>query len=159
VCSNAGKHYEQEEDTQNPEGAMKKRKKGTHPRTGCTAHMYIKRKDAWFYVKDYSDEHNHPLLIKPSLTRFLRSHRNIPLEEKDFLRLLWECNIPTCWQMQLMPKFYGKLNDVPYIEKDVSNLKGTFKHDTNHHDMQDTLAFFDQMQSEDKNFFQKTKAR
>jgi hypothetical protein len=157
VCSNAGKKYEQKEDTQNPEGAVKKRKKGTHPRTGCTAHMYIKRKDAWFYVKDFSDEHNHPLLIKPSLTRFLHSHRNIPPEEKDFLRLLSECNIPTCRQMQLMSKFYGRLNDVPYIEKDVSNLKATFKHDTNHHDMQDTLAFFDQMQSEDKDFFRKLK--
>jgi hypothetical protein len=44
VCSNAGKNYEQKEDTQNPEGAVKKRKKGTHPGTGCTAHMYIKRK-------------------------------------------------------------------------------------------------------------------
>jgi hypothetical protein len=49
-------------------------------------------------------------------------------------------------------KIHGKLNDVPYIDKDVSNLKETFKHDTNHHDMQDTLAFFDQMQSEDKDF-------
>jgi hypothetical protein len=45
--------------------------------------------------------------------------------------------------MQLMAKFYGKLNDVPYIDKDVSNLKATFKHDINHHEMQDTLAFFD----------------
>jgi hypothetical protein len=96
VCTNAGKHYEPKEDTQNPEGAAKKRKKGTHPRTGCTTHMYIKRKDAWFYVKDHSDDHNHPFLIKPSLTRFLCSHRNIPPEEKEFLRLLWECNIPTC---------------------------------------------------------------
>jgi hypothetical protein len=56
-----------------------------------------------------------------------------------------------------MSKFYGRLNDMPYIEKDVSNLKSTFKHDTNHHDMQDTLAFFDQMQSEDKDFFRKLK--
>jgi hypothetical protein len=59
--------------------------------------------------------------------------------------------------MQLMSKFYGKLNDMPYIEKDVSNLKETFKHDRNHHGMQDTLALFDQMQSEDKDFFRKLK--
>jgi hypothetical protein len=56
-----------------------------------------------------------------------------------------------------MSKFYGKLNDVPYIEKDVSNLKATLKHDTNHHDMQDMLAVFDQMRSEDKDFFRKLK--
>jgi hypothetical protein len=46
VCTNVGKHYEPKKDTQNPEGAVKKRKKGTHPRTGFTSHMYIKRKDA-----------------------------------------------------------------------------------------------------------------
>jgi hypothetical protein len=43
VCINAGKHYEAKEDTHNLEGAVKKRKKGTHPMTGCTTHMYIKR--------------------------------------------------------------------------------------------------------------------
>jgi hypothetical protein len=59
--------------------------------------------------------------------------------------------------MQLMAKFYGKLNDVPYIDKDVSNLKATFKHDTNCHDMQDTLAFFDQIKTEDIDFFSKLK--
>jgi hypothetical protein len=46
VCSNEGKNYEQKEDTKNPEGAVKKTKKGTHPRICCTTHMYIKRKDA-----------------------------------------------------------------------------------------------------------------
>jgi hypothetical protein len=72
VCTKARKHYEENKDTQNPEGVVKKQKKGTHPRTGSTTHMYVKRKDACFYVQDY------PLLIKLSLTRFLRSHRNIP---------------------------------------------------------------------------------
>jgi hypothetical protein len=55
--------------------------------------------------------------------------------------------------MQLMEKFYGKLNDVQYIDKDMSNLKATFKHEKNHHDMQDMLAFFDQIKTEDKDFF------
>jgi hypothetical protein len=55
--------------------------------------------------------------------------------------------------MQLMSKFYEKLNGMPYIEKDVSNLKATFKHDTNHHDMQDTMVFFDKIKTEDKDFF------
>jgi hypothetical protein len=68
VCTKARKHYEENKDTQNPEAVVKKQKKGTHPRTGSTTHMYIKRKDAWFYVQDYSDDHNHPLLIKLSLT-------------------------------------------------------------------------------------------
>jgi hypothetical protein len=43
--------------------------------------------------------------------------------------------------------------DVPYIDKDVSILKATFKHEKNHHDMQDMLAFFDQIKTEDKDFY------
>jgi hypothetical protein len=69
------------EDTHNSQGAVKKLNKGTHPRTSCTTHIYIKRKDAWFYVEDYSDEYNHPLLIKSSLTRFLCSHWNTTRRE------------------------------------------------------------------------------
>jgi hypothetical protein len=61
--------------------------------------------------------------------------------------------------MQLMSKFGGKLNDVTYIEKYMSNLKANFKHDTSHHDMQDTVAFFVQIKTEDKDFFLQTKAR
>jgi hypothetical protein len=47
VCTKAGKPHAEKEDTQNPTSCVKKRKKNTHPRTGCTAHIYIKRKDAW----------------------------------------------------------------------------------------------------------------
>jgi hypothetical protein len=55
--------------------------------------------------------------------------------------------------VQITAKFYGKLNDMPYIGKDVANLKASFKHDTNNHDMQSTLAFFNKMRAEDKDFF------
>jgi hypothetical protein len=157
VCTKAGKPHAEKEDTQNPKSCVKKRKKNTHPRTGCTAHIYIKRRDSWWYVVHSSDDHNHPMLIKPSLSRFLRAHRNIPSEEKTFLRILHASNIETCRQMQLMASFYGKLNDVPYIEKDLANLRASFRNENNHHDMQDTLAFFDKMRAEDKDFFYKIK--
>jgi hypothetical protein len=50
LCTKAGTIYEAKEDTQTPKGGVKKRKKNTHPRTACAAHMYIKKKEAWFYV-------------------------------------------------------------------------------------------------------------
>ena len=72
------------EDTQITSSCVKKRKKNTHPRTGCLAHMFVRKKEAWWYVEHCTDIHNHPLIVKPSLTRFLRAHRNIPAEEKRF---------------------------------------------------------------------------
>ena len=157
VCTRAGKPYKPKEDTQNPKPVVKKRKKNTIPRTGCIAHVYVKRKGAWWYVVHSSDDHNHPLLIKPSLTKFLRSHRNIPVEEVHFLRMLHACNIPTSRQMQLMARFYENLENVPYIAKDIANLRASFRREHHHHDMQDTLAYFARMKSEDKDFFYKIK--
>ena len=127
ACTKAGKPHKENEDTQNPQPAVKKRKRNTNPRSECKAHMYVKKKGAWFYVAGWSDEHNHDMIIKPSLTRFLRAHRKIPAEEKKFLRMLHSCNIPTSRQMQLMGKFYGRLVDVPYIAKDVANQRAKFR--------------------------------
>ena len=88
VCTKAGKPHEEKEDTQITSSCVKKRKKNTNPRNGCLAHMFVKKREAWWYVERCTDQHNHPLIIKPSLTRFLRVHQNIPVEEKRFLRIL-----------------------------------------------------------------------
>ena len=117
--------------------------------------MFVKKKNAWWYVQHSTDEHNHPLIIKPSLTRFLRAHRNIPAEEKLFLRMLHACNIPTSRQMQIMSRFYGTMNAVPYIEKDIANLRAAFRNEHNHNDIQDTLELFEKLKAEDKDFFLK----
>jgi len=155
VCTCAGKPHKKKEAeiSQNPKSVVPTRKYNTHPRTGCKARMYLKRKDAWYHVEDFDDEHNHPLILKPSLTRF--SHRGIPPEEQVFLRMLHACNIPTSRQMQLMAQFYGGLSEVPYIAKDVSNLRAKFRNEHNHHDMQDTLEYFAKIHNDDPDFFVK----
>ena len=45
VCTKAGKNQEEKEDTQNPKGEVKKRKRATNPRTACAAHMFLKRRE------------------------------------------------------------------------------------------------------------------
>ena len=59
--------------------------------------------------------------------------------------------------MQLMARFYENLENVPYIAKDIANLRASFRREQDHHDMQDTLAYFARMKSEDKDFFYKIK--
>ena len=83
--------------------------------------MYLSHDDAWWTVDRFEDTHNHPLIKKPSLTKFLSSHRYIPKEEQDFLRVLHGCNIETARQMQLMSWFYGSAQDVPYTTQDIAN--------------------------------------
>ena len=95
VCYKADKPHMEKEDTQNPKSIVKKRKRSKIPRTGYPAHMYVKRVGSWWHVADFDDTHNHPLMNQPALAKFLRSHRYIPQEEKEFISLLHNSNVPT----------------------------------------------------------------
>ena len=97
VCGKYGKpktNKEETEDVQDPKGIVK-RERGKVVRSGCPAHLYITHTDAWWRVKRFNDDHNYPLIRKQSLTKFLSSHRNIPKDEQDFLKILHGCNIET----------------------------------------------------------------
>jgi len=80
--------------------------------------------DRW-HVIYFAPDHNHDLVVKPSLKKFLRSHKGIPKEEKEFIALLHGCNLSTGWIMQLMNEFYGSAQLVPYEGKDVGNFRST----------------------------------
>jgi len=93
-------------------GRKRKREKMQH--TDCKARMVIKLiADRW-HVIYFAPDHNHDLVVKPSLKKFLRSHNGIPKEEKDFIALLHGCNLSTGRIMQLMNEFYGFAQLVPY---------------------------------------------
>ncbi|OQU81231.1 hypothetical protein SORBI_3006G031701, partial [Sorghum bicolor] len=102
-------------------------------------------------------EHNHDLVVQPSLKKFLRSHRGIPKQEKDFIVLLHGCNLSTGRIMQLMSEFYGSAQLVPYDGKQVSNFRSTIHKTEKFKDMQKTLDYFRALKEEDPEFFYKIK--
>ena len=61
--------------------------------TKCRAKMVVKLKDDRWEVITFIADHNHPLIEKPSLLKYLRSHQGIPLEQKKFLTHLNDCNL------------------------------------------------------------------
>jgi hypothetical protein len=71
------------------------RKRETIKQTKCQARMFVKLIDNKWEVCYFVAEHNHPLVVKPSLTKYMRSHRGIPRDEKEFLRCLHNCNLET----------------------------------------------------------------
>ena len=73
----------------------KKWKRDKIVQTGCKAKMVVKLIDGRWEVIYFVGEHNHPLVDKPSLTKYLRSHQGIPPEEKAFLTHLHNCNLTT----------------------------------------------------------------
>ncbi|TVU32072.1 hypothetical protein EJB05_23790, partial [Eragrostis curvula] len=98
-------------------------------------------------------EHNHDLVQKFSLTKFLRSHRDIPPEEKQFIRTLHSCTIKTVWAYQLMCELYGGKQNVPYTVCDYKNLSKSYGAENEGKDMKKTFELFDEMKKQDPDFF------
>jgi hypothetical protein len=155
VCHRAGVQSKAKEDPQKPEPIVKQRKRNITVRTSCPARMFVKRRPNGWVVTEFNDNHNHPLIKKWSLTGYLRSHRNIPEEEKDFIRLLHSCNLETSRQMQLMARLHGPMDNMGYENKDVTNLRASFWSEHKYTDMQDTMAYFKTMKAQDKDFYYK----
>ena len=73
----------------------KKRKRETIKQTQCKAKMLVKLIDGRWEVTHFVRDHSHPLVNKPSLSKYLRSHQGISPDEKEFLRILYNCNLTT----------------------------------------------------------------
>jgi len=112
--------------------------------------------DKW-HVIFFAPDHNHDLVQKPSLKKFLRSHKGIPKPEKDFIALLHGCNLSSGRIMQLMNEFYGSAQLVPYEGKDVSNFHSKIRRIEKYKDMQETLDYFKKLEQQDAEFFYKIK--
>uniref|UniRef100_A0A8I6WEP7 Protein FAR1-RELATED SEQUENCE n=1 Tax=Hordeum vulgare subsp. vulgare TaxID=112509 RepID=A0A8I6WEP7_HORVV len=163
------------DDDSKTKKTTKKRKRDTILQTGFKAKMVVKLIDGRWEVIHFVGEHNHPLVDKPSLTKYLRSHQGIPAEEKAFLTHLHNCNLTTCLNntpsplqraptlthgrmMHIMSEFYGTELIVPYTTKHITNLKTVLNQDaTKEGDMIETDAYFKDQQKEDPDFFYKIK--
>ena len=55
--------------------------------------MVVKLIDGRWEVITFIADHNHPLIDKPSLSKYLRSHQGIPPEQKKFLTHLNDSNL------------------------------------------------------------------
>ena len=125
--------------------------------TDCKARMIIKMIGDRWHVIYFAPDHNHDLVVKPSLKKFMRSHKGIPREKKEFIALLHGCNLSTGRIMQLMNEFYGSAQLVPYEGKDVGNFHSTIRRTEKYQDIQETLNYFKELEQEDPEFFYKIK--
>ncbi|KAE8799705.1 hypothetical protein D1007_24792 [Hordeum vulgare] len=157
VCHRAGLKIKKKVDTQNPQPITPERWTNTTERTNCPARMFVKRRDNAWVVTEINDDHNHPLIKKWSLTGFLRSHRHIPEEEQQFVKLLHSCNLEPSRQMQLLTQLHGQREAIGYTDKDLANLLAKFRAEHKYTDMQDTIEYFKSSQQLDKDFFYKYK--
>jgi hypothetical protein len=90
----------------------------------CLARMVVKvASNGIWEVVSFVQDHNHELVTKFSLTKFLSSHWEIPAEEVHFIKTLYGCCIGTTHAYQIMSELYGGVDNVPYTKKDYENLR------------------------------------
>ena len=77
-------------------------------------------------VTEFVVEHNHDMIKKFDLVKFLSAHRGFRFQEKKFIKLLHDCNIRTSRMVQMLSLIHikdGKLSSMPYLPVDITNMK------------------------------------
>ncbi|KAK1573101.1 hypothetical protein QYE76_008312 [Lolium multiflorum] len=153
VCNKSGKNVDINKQEVPP---VRQRNRTITKKTDYKARLRVKRRGDKWRVTMFIEEHNHACIKKFSLKRFLRSHKGIPKEEREFVKLLHNVNLSAGRVMTIMAELYGKLANVPYERKDVSNYMASI--DTaarKNNDMSKLLAHFEEVKVHDPEFFKK----
>jgi hypothetical protein len=89
--------------------AVPERKRGIILKTGCPVRMKLNTDGAWWVVTEYVKEHNHDLIKKFDLVKFLSAHRGFSPHEKKFIRLLHDCNVGPSRMVQILSLIHSKM--------------------------------------------------
>ncbi|KAE8789425.1 hypothetical protein D1007_36408 [Hordeum vulgare] len=101
-----------------PSGLVKKRRREFIKQTNCASKMTVKLIGRKWVVIGVVPHHNHKLIDKPSLTKYLRCHKGIPQEEAS---------------------------TVPYSAKSISNMRTSLRTaEANDGDLVETNSYFQQ---------------
>ena len=80
------------------------------------------RKDGTCVVKDIVMEHNHKLLLSPSMSVLLHSHKRVDTTLKGIIKDMQFSNIKHANIMGLLSRFSGGRRHLPCTDKDVLNM-------------------------------------
>ena len=99
---------------------IKKRRPRDITRVGCPAKLVIAldRNTGQWYVKNFIDEHNHPL-APADFSCLLRSHRKISDAQKDEIVELGVAGIRKHQIFEIMEMQYGGYDKVGYTSRDL----------------------------------------
>ena len=62
-------------------------------------------------VTEYVEEHNHDLIKKCDLVKFLTAHRGFTPLEKKFIKLLHDCNVGPSRMVQILSLIHREMVD------------------------------------------------
>ncbi|XP_044972411.1 protein FAR1-RELATED SEQUENCE 5-like [Hordeum vulgare subsp. vulgare] len=108
-------------------------------------------KDSWFEMDVMNKRQKNRL---PELVRYYRSHRNIPEEDMDLIMTMHDVNFSTSSCMGMLSRVRGgDLRILPYVKRDVSNVRSKLRQNLNLRDMDLTVEYFKRQVAENPQFY------
>ncbi|KAM0920105.1 hypothetical protein ACQ4PT_007753 [Festuca glaucescens] len=123
-------------------------------RHDCKAHMIVALREGRWKVTYFVEEHTHEMLQSQERTRYYRSHRNVPEEDYQMIVALHNRNITTSDIMGILADEHGgNPRTLPYVKRDVTNLRAKLREGMKFKDMALTMEYFHRRQAESPSFF------
>lgn len=123
-------------------------------RYNCKAHLIVRLIEDKWEVTHFTEEHTHPLLQREEQTRYYRSHRTVPEEDYQMIVALHNRNISTSDVMGLLADEHGgNPRNLPYVKRDVTNIRAKLREGMTLKDMSLTMEYFKKRQAECPSFF------
>jgi hypothetical protein len=80
------------------------------------------RSDGTCVVEDINLDHNHTLLLTPSMLMFLHSHKKVDCNLKEYIKDLHSSNVKHVNIMGLLSNLHNGRGNLPFHDKDVLNM-------------------------------------
>ncbi|KAK1611351.1 hypothetical protein QYE76_044487 [Lolium multiflorum] len=126
-------------------------------RHDCKAHMVVGMRAGVWTVTVFNAEHTHPMVSMVGRRRFYRSHRKVPEEDFQLLQTLHNQNISTSKIMGALADVRGgDVRGLPYVKRDVSNIRTMLREAVTLRDVSLTVEYFERRKAENPNFFYAT---
>lgn len=130
------------------------RKRSRLVRHQCKAHMIVGIRDGRWTVTCFVEEHTHPMMQQQEQVRYYRSHRSVPEEDYQLIVALHNRNISTSDVMGLLADEHGgNPRNLPYVKRDVTNIRSKLREGMIVKDMALTVEYFQRRQAESPTFY------
>ncbi|XP_051213685.1 uncharacterized protein [Lolium perenne] len=133
-CNKYGKTNEQESAQIVPQ-----RQSTVIAKTDCKVEMVVSEKKGMWRITGLILLHNHELCPQ---SRFYRSHIYMSDGEKEMIRTMKHCNMPTRDMVAVLAYIRGGMAQLPYNKRKVSNYSTTINREVTNNDMMEVLDWF-----------------
>ena len=133
-CNKYGKNLETGNEQPNPQ-----RQSTVIAKTECKAEMVASEKNGVWRITGLHLLHNHELSPQ---SRFFRSHVYMSDGEKELIRTMKYCNMPTRDMVAVLAFIRGGMTQLPYNKRKVSNYSASINREITNNDMMEVWEWF-----------------